>query len=149
MGQGINVQVCQWHPVILHAHQYTQESPTLEKKQKYVDHHSQIQPFKGQTLALHFSWDYFKYTSFYRTLFLMPMLLKSSLLFFCQRNANLCQWTKCPLAKLLCTWKPTHPLILDSTCFWEGDGYYFSQLGLEWSLTHSGFCFLKELQRSV
>lgn len=104
MGQGINVQVSWWHLVILCSCQYTQATPTLEIKHKYVGHRSQIQAcFRSDLCSValppHFSQDYFKHFSLSKTLFLLSMLLRSSLLFLCQRNVNFHKWfsSKTPL----------------------------------------------------
>lgn len=75
-------------------HSVTPESPILEIKHKFVDHHSEIQAhFRSnlcsEDLPPHFSQDYFKHSSLSTTLALLPMPMRSSLLFLCQRNANL------------------------------------------------------------
>lgn len=61
-----------------------------------MDHHSQIQAcfrsdLSSEVLPPDFSQDYFKHSWLSRTLLLLPMLLRSSLLSLCQRNANLCK----------------------------------------------------------
>lgn len=110
------------HPVVLCAHQYTQESPTLEINPNMWIIIHKFRPISGQTFAQRLF-----LPTFLRTILNTHHFLEHCFFCPCSWGALSCFsaremqiFAKHPLAKVFCTLKPAQPFVLDNAYFWEG-----------------------------